>query len=152
MKVGLAHRRLSIIDLVEGKQPMVDKAAKLTITFNGEIYNYISLKNELKEKGHIFLTNSDTSYFKSIYAMGDCFLEKLTGMFAFCIYDQQRNLLVIARDRAGEKPIYYYDDDNGLIFASELKALMEDNSIRRKFVFRCLNTILLMVLLEAPDV
>ena len=59
MKVGLAHRRLSIIDLVEGKQPMVDKTAKLTITFNGEIYNYISLKNELKEKGHIFLTNSD---------------------------------------------------------------------------------------------
>ncbi len=134
MRVGLAHRRLSIIDLVGGRQPMVEQTSGLVLVFNGEIYNYTSLQSDLKKKGHTFLTNSDTEVILKAYMeWGDRFLEKLTGMFAFCIYDKKRNLLFLARDRVGEKPIYFYEDDNNFIFASELKALLQDKAISRKF-------------------
>ena len=113
---------------------MVEQTSGLVLVFNGEIYNYTSLQSDLKKKGHTFLTNSDTEVILKAYMeWGDRFLEKLTGMFAFCIYDKKRNLLFLARDRVGEKPIYFYEDDNNFIFASELKALLQDKAISRKF-------------------
>ena len=147
MRVGLAHRRLSIIDLFRGKQPMVEQSSGLVIAFNGEIYNYTSLQGDLKKKGHTFLTNSDTEVILKAYVeWGDRFLEKLTGMFAFCIYDQRRNLLFLARDRVGEKPIYFYEDNNNFIFASELKALLKIRLLVENLTSPCSNIILLMAL------
>jgi asparagine synthase (glutamine-hydrolysing) len=120
--VGLGHRRLAIIDLTEaGKQPM--RFAHLHITFNGEIYNYREIRVELEQKGHSFLSHSDTETILHAYAeWGSRCLEKFIGMFAFVIYDQEKELLFCARDRAGVKPFYYYHRENLFLFASELKA------------------------------
>ncbi|MBP6432825.1 MAG: asparagine synthase (glutamine-hydrolyzing) [Ferruginibacter sp.] len=123
--VGFGHRRLSIIDLSEaGKQPM-HYANNLTITYNGEIYNYIELKEQLQKKGYHFYTNNDTEVLLAIYHCykEDC-LQYLDGMFAFAIYDAAINEIFIARDRFGEKPFYYaYKPNDYFVFGSEMKAL-----------------------------
>ncbi|MBX2930429.1 MAG: asparagine synthase (glutamine-hydrolyzing) [Chitinophagaceae bacterium] len=125
--VGFAHRRLSVIDLSENAaQPMhySFNNNQYTIVFNGEIYNYIELKNELIKKGYTFSTNSDTEVLLALY---DCYQEKclpyIDGMFAFAIWNEQERKIFIARDRFGEKPLYYYHDKEQFIFASEMKAL-----------------------------
>lgn len=125
-RVGLAHRRLSIIDLSPGgHQPMLDARGELALTFNGEIYNYKDVKAELEACGHAFRTASDTEVILEAYREWgtDC-LSRLTGMFAFALYDTPRRTLFAARDRAGEKPLFYRHDPGRLVFASELKALM----------------------------
>lgn len=125
--LALGHRRLSIIDLSErGKQPMQDKSQRYTLTFNGEIYNYIELREDLIKLGHQFASDTDTEVLLSLYREygKDC-LQKIDGMFAFAIWDSQKEELFCARDRFGEKPFYYYADDNQLVFASEIKALWE---------------------------
>lgn len=125
-RVGLAQRRLAIIDLSPGgHQPMADAAHHLWITFNGEIYNYRELREELRDRGHHFRTASDTEVLLEAYrAWGvDC-LAHLNGMFAFALYDSQRHWLFLARDRAGEKPLFYANYAGQFVFASELKALM----------------------------
>jgi asparagine synthase (glutamine-hydrolysing) len=124
-KVGLAHRRLSIIDLSEqANQPMHYANGRYTIAFNGEIYNYIELKKELVAKGYEFKTQSDTEVLMALYDLKkEHCLSDLDGMFAFAIWDEKEQQLFCARDRFGEKPFYYHNSNNRFYFASEMKAL-----------------------------
>ncbi|MEO8762095.1 MAG: asparagine synthase (glutamine-hydrolyzing), partial [Bacteroidia bacterium] len=119
------HRRLSIIDISEsGHQPMCTSNAKVWITFNGEIYNYIELRTELEKVGYTFKTKSDTEVLLNAYLhWGNECLQKLNGMFSFAIYDIEKKKLFCARDRSGVKPFYYYFKDGIFCFASEIKAL-----------------------------
>jgi asparagine synthase (glutamine-hydrolysing) len=124
--IGLGHRRLSIIDLSEmGRQPMAGGDGRVQIVYNGEVYNFKELRDELKNRGHRFRGASDTEVILQSYLQWgvDCF-DKLAGMFALAIWDSRRQQLVLARDRMGIKPLYYYHKNNTLLFASELKALM----------------------------
>ena len=123
--LGLGHRRLSIIDLSDkAAQPMHAFNQRYSITFNGEIYNYLELRTELINKGYTFITNSDTEVLLNAYdAYGEAFLQKLDGMFAFAIWDEKKQELFCARDRFGEKPFYYYKDKQQFVFASEMKAI-----------------------------
>jgi asparagine synthase (glutamine-hydrolysing) len=133
-RVGLAHRRLAIIDLSrDGRQPMTDRSGNLQIVFNGEIYNYRELREELRASGAQFRTQTDTEVILEAYrAWGlDC-LKHLNGMFAFALYDQPQHRLVLARDRAGEKPLFYRVAGGALTFASELKAILADPSCPRE--------------------
>ena len=127
-RVGLGHRRLAIIDLsASGHQPMQNSDGNLNIVFNGEIYNFLDLRCELIKKGHKFQTSSDTEVILVAYSeWGQDCLSHLDGMFAFALYDSKIQQLFVARDRAGEKPFYYSITNDGLIFASELKALIAD--------------------------
>ena len=132
-RVGLAHRRLSIFDLTSsGHQPMHLQERGLTIVFNGEIYNFIELRKQLQSLGHIFRSQSDTEVLLVAYAEWgyDC-LNYLNGMFAFVLYDSKRKKIFIARDRAGEKPLFYHLKNGTLFFASELKALLSNSSLPR---------------------
>lgn len=124
--VGLAHRRLAIIDLSPaGAQPMVDPATGNVIVFNGEIYNYRDLKRELQAAGHQFRSDSDTEVLLHLYARhGVSMVERLRGMFAFAIWDARAQKLLLARDPLGIKPLYYADDGKTLRFASTVKALL----------------------------
>jgi len=123
IQIGLGHRRLSIIDLEDGKQPLCNENGQVWITFNGEIYNFKELSEELKKKGHQFKTHSDTEAIVHAYEeWGEACLEHLRGMFAFAIWDKQQKTLFIARDHFGIKPLYYYQHDGLFAFASELQA------------------------------
>ena len=125
-QVGLAMRRLSIIDLDSGKQPISNENETIHIVFNGEIYNYESLRNDLMNKGVKFKTKSDTETILKLYELyqEDC-VKYLNGMFAFAIYDENEDTIFLARDRAGEKPLYYYLEDGMFVFSSELKGILE---------------------------
>lgn len=123
--VGLAHRRLSIIDLASGDQPIGNEDGSIQVVFNGEIYNYRELMRELEAKGHVFRTNSDTEVLVHLYEeLGDKLVTRLRGMFAFAIWDGRRRRLLLARDRVGLKPLYYYRDRERLLLASEIKPLL----------------------------
>lgn len=124
--VGLGHRRLSIVDLSScGHQPMHDGHGDLGIVFNGEIYNFRSLRDELRAKGHTFRSATDTEVILAAYReWGTGFLQRLSGMFAFAIHDARDGTVLLARDRAGEKPLFYSTERGQLLFASELKAIM----------------------------
>ena len=132
--VGLAHRRLSIIDLSPaGHQPMADLAGRAQLVFNGEIYNHLELRRELAARGHAFASHSDTEVILAAYLeWGDDCLARLHGMFAFALYDVVRRRLLLARDRAGEKPLFYLWREGRLAFASELKSLMADPAWPRR--------------------
>src|SRR5450432_1540030 len=123
--IGFAHRRLSIIDLSDhGKQPMHYADKRYTITFNGEIYNYVELKRSLIDKGYKFVSDSDTEVLLALYAeKKEKCLSDLDGMFAFAIWDDREKELFLARDRFGEKPLYYAFINGAFCFASEMKAL-----------------------------
>ncbi|MGE0486799.1 MAG: XrtA/PEP-CTERM system amidotransferase [Gammaproteobacteria bacterium] len=123
--VGLGHRRLSIIDLSAGRQPMRSADGQVTLTFNGEIYNYREIRAELAAAGHAFESDSDTEVLLHAWLeWGECCVDHLRGMFAFGVWDARRELLFLARDRLGIKPIYYAQaGDGSFLFASELKAL-----------------------------
>src|SRR5882672_1313036 len=125
--VGLGHRRLSIVDLSGGRQPMANEDRRVWIVFNGEIYNHRDLRPELEERGHQYRTVSDTETIVHLYEeRGARAVECLSGMFAFAIWDSARRELLLARDRLGIKPLYYaLDGDGTLYFASEIKALIE---------------------------
>lgn len=123
--VGLGHRRLSIIDLSTGAQPMVSEDKQLVIVFNGEIYNFLKIKNELLELQYSFSTQSDTEVILKAYqawGLQGC-LDRLEGMFAFALWDESCGRLFVVRDRFGEKPLYFTQNQRGIFFASELKAL-----------------------------
>jgi asparagine synthase (glutamine-hydrolysing) len=126
-RIGLAHRRLSIIDLSpDGRQPMTNEDESVLLTFNGEIYNFAELRRELISKGHHFKSRSDSEVILHGYeewGTEGC-LERLRGMFAFVIWDRRREQLFAARDRLGIKPLYYRDDGESLILASEIKAIL----------------------------
>ncbi len=130
----LGHRRLAIIDLSPGgHQPMQDHTRRYTLIFNGEIYNFESLRQELESIGQSFTRRSDSEVILEAYRRWgtDC-VDHLNGMFAFAIYDREKDLIFAARDRAGEKPLYYWHHNNTLIFASELKALMLHPEVERR--------------------
>ncbi|MBW3018942.1 asparagine synthase (glutamine-hydrolyzing) [Candidatus Woesearchaeota archaeon] len=137
-KVSLGHKRLSIIDLSKaGHQPMRD--GKLSIVYNGEIYNYREIRAELEAKGYKFKSNTDTEVIIHAYKeYGPAALQKFNGMFAFCIYDQEKQILFLARDRIGIKPLYYFLDGKSFVFASEIKAILKHN-IPRKVNVQALN-------------
>lgn len=129
--VAFAHRRLSIIDLSEsGHQPMCDTQGDYWITFNGEVYNYIELREELKNKGHIFVTQTDTEVVLEAYKeWGFECLQKFNGMFAFALLDKKNNQVFCARDRVGVKPFYYSNTNSAFAFASEYKAFIKSKLI-----------------------
>jgi len=122
--IGLGHRRLSIIDLDSGQQPMSNEDNSVWIVFNGEIYNFQELRPELEAKGHRFRTNSDTEVIIHLYEQfgEECF-SRLRGMFALALWDRNQRKLVLARDRLGKKPLYYSLTKDGLYFGSEIKAI-----------------------------
>jgi asparagine synthase (glutamine-hydrolysing) len=142
--IGFYHKRLSIIDLVSGHQPLT--SGPVSIVFNGEIYNYIELREELKKRGHTFLTNSDTEVILQMYQeYGPDFISQLNGMFAFLIFDRQKKRIMAARDHFGIKPLYYYSDKNQIVFGSEIKALLahpdipvevNSDSLKDYFIFQ----------------
>ncbi|WP_460891896.1 asparagine synthase (glutamine-hydrolyzing) [Rufibacter soli] len=124
--VGLGHRRLSIIDVsTVACQPMHDEVQRYTIVFNGEIFNYQELKKQLLDKGYTFFSTSDTEVLLKLYIEeGPSFLKKLNGFFAFAIYDKEEETLFVARDRFGVKPLLVFQDEDKLVFASEMKSLL----------------------------
>lgn len=131
--ISLGHRRLSIIDLsTAGKQPMCNEEGTIWITYNGEIYNFKELRRTLKQKGHQFKSNTDTEVVIHAYEewREEC-LQHFNGMFAFCIYDQNKKHLFLARDRLGIKPLYYYWNNNKFIFASEIKAILQHQIVKK---------------------
>ena len=145
-RVGLAHRRLAIIDLSPaGHQPMHYTAGRLSIVFNGEIYNFADLRDDLIAKGYRFQSHSDTEVILAAYHEwgADC-LSRFNGMFALAIYDASRQQLLLARDRAGEKPLFYRIGDGTLYFASELKALLANSALPRKIDREALDCYLAM--------
>ncbi len=131
--IGLGHRRLSIIDLSPaGHQPMSNEDGSVWITYNGEIFNYVELMAELQDKGHVFKSKTDTEVIIHAYEeWGVECLSRFNGMFAFAIWDSKRKRLFCARDRFGIKPFYYFYDNKQFLFASEIKALLEDRSVER---------------------
>lgn len=140
--VMLGNNRLSIIDLDSGKQPMSDENNELVIVFNGEIYNYREIRKDL-EKKYSFRTNSDTEVILLAYKeFGYNCLEKFNGMFAFAILDKRKNILFIARDRMGIKPLYYTIQDKNLIFSSEMKAILLYDEIKRELNYEAINNFL----------
>jgi len=127
--VGFYHKRLSIIDLVSGRQPM--SSGPSSIVFNGEIYNYVELRESLKKLGHTFSTTSDTEVILRAYAeYGVECIDKLNGMFAFLIFNSEKKQIIAARDHFGIKPLYYYIDLEHILFASEIKALLEHPAVK----------------------
>ena len=131
-EVHLMHRRLKVIDLESGAQPMTTVDGTLTVIFNGEIYNHKELRRELEQKGHTFQTNhSDTEVLLHAYRQwGEGFTSRLNGMWALCIYDQNENRLLLSRDRFGQKPLYYTQIGNELIFSSELSGIEQHPQAR----------------------
>jgi len=131
-QVGLGHARLSIIDLSSGHQPLSNEDGTIWIVFNGEIYNYLELRSFLLAKGHVFKTQSDTEVIVHLYEeLGPQCVEKLRGMFAFALWDENTKSLFLARDRVGIKPLYYSLSSEAIVFASEIKAILADPAIRR---------------------
>lgn len=148
---SLAMRRLSIIDLSTGKQPIFSNSGRSLIFFNGEIYNYPELKDELLAKGVQFSTHSDTEVLVNLFEQyGTDMLLKLRGMFAFCIYDSIKNEYFFARDRFGEKPFFYYHQDNNFFFSSELSSLVSCKSLPRKLNHSLLGTYLQRSFIPEP--
>jgi len=151
-RIGLAHRRLAIIDLSPlGHQPMVDPERQNVIAFNGEIYNFRALRFELEQKGHCFRSQSDTEVLLEAYReWGEDCPKHLNGMFAFAIWNAEKRLLFMARDRVGEKPLFYFHDTCGLRFASELKALLADPALSRRLDLESLEMYLTLGYVPSP--
>jgi asparagine synthase (glutamine-hydrolysing) len=129
--IGLGFRRLSIIDLNMGHQPICNEDGTVWIVFNGEIYNYQELREGLRGRGHVFKSQTDTEVIVHLYEeFGPACVEKLRGMFAFAIWDENRRQLMLARDRVGIKPLYYWLTEKTLVFGSEIKAILADTALK----------------------
>src|ERR1700693_28298 len=134
-QIGLGFRRLSIIDLAGGHQPLSNEDGTVWIVFNGEIYNYQDLREDLLKKGHVFRTKTDTEVIVHLYEeYGEAGVQCLRGMFAFAIWDQKQQTLLLARDRVGIKPLYYGVTSQSVVFASEMKAILVDPQIKREIL------------------
>lgn len=150
--VGLGMRRLSIIDLAGGHQPIFNEDGSIVVVLNGEIYNFPELRARLIKQGHQFKTKSDTEVIVHLYEeKGEDCVHELRGMFGFALYDIKQQRLMVARDRMGIKPIYYAFDHKKLIFGSELKSILQDSSISRDFDFFALNCYFSFMNTIAPD-
>lgn len=131
--VGLAMRRLAVIDVAGGGQPVFNEDESVALVFNGEIYNFQKIRSELQERGHRFRTRSDTETIVHGYEeWGDAVLPKLNGMFAFAVWDKNKKRLLLARDRMGKKPLYWHFSHSGFLFGSELKALLAAPWVERR--------------------
>ena len=149
--VGFGHRRLSIIDLATGQQPLCNEDGTVWISFNGEIYNFQAVKAELEHQGHHFRTNSDTEMIVHAYEeWGTDLLQRLRGMFAFAIWDERKQQLFLARDRVGKKPLYYCQDQQRLIFGSELKAILDVPGVSRDIDLLALSDYFSLLYIPAP--
>ncbi len=149
--VGLGHRRLSIIDVAGGRQPIFNEDQTALIIFNGEIYNFRQLRQALERKGHRFETHSDTEAILHAYEeYGEACVRHLRGMFAFAIWDRRKQQLFLARDRVGIKPLYYYWDGRKFLFASELKAILQDPTVSREVDPRALDDYLTYLYIPGP--
>ena len=138
--LALGHRRLSIIDIESGHQPMCNENESVWITFNGEIYNYLELKEYLISKGHIFKTKCDTEVLIHGYEeFGEELPKKLNGIFAFAIWDKNKKYLLLARDHFGVKPLYYLKDGKRIIFSSEIKSIINYTGQKPKINLKALN-------------
>ena len=150
--IGLGHRRLSIIDLNTGHQPISNEDKTIQLIFNGEIYNFIELRKDLEKKGHQFQTNTDTEVMVHLYEeKGEDFLKELNGMFAIALWDERKKKLILARDRMGQKPLYYSLINNTLIFGSELKSLFHHPLIKKDIDFNSLNKYLIYEYIPTPQ-
>lgn len=150
--IGLGFRRLSIIDLQSGHQPLSNEDGTMWIVFNGEIYNYQELRAFLLDRGHAFKTNTDTEVIVHLYEeLGPECLHKLRGMFGFAIWDENSKTLFLARDRVGIKPVYYHVSDTSLIFASEMKAILADDSVRREIAPEIIDRFLTFLYVPGQD-
>ena len=150
--IGLGHRRLSIIDLSEaGRQPMFSEDRQLSIVFNGEIYNFQDYRENLQKRGYRFHSKTDTEVILYLYReYGEECVKYLRGMFAFAIWDEQKQQLFLARDRLGQKPLYYYCDGQRLVFGSELKCLLEDPTIPKEINYEALYDYLVYQYVPSP--
>jgi asparagine synthase (glutamine-hydrolysing) len=150
--VGLGMRRLSIIDLAGGHQPIANEDGSVIIVYNGEIYNHESLHQELVARGHRFRTRSDTEVLVHLYEdEGERFLPRLRGMFAFAIWDRRAQRLLLARDHFGQKPLFYTEGPKGLVFASEMKALLADDPTLARLSPSALDQYLTLRFVQPPD-
>ncbi len=149
--VGIGMRRLSIIDLSTGTQPIFNEDRSMAIVFNGEIYNHQDIRKELISRGHVFKTKSDTEAIIHAYEeWGTAMPERLNGMFGFAIWDGQKNRLFMARDRLGIKPLYFYKNDEQFVFGSELKSILQIKNVPREVEPRALDTFLTFEYIPAP--
>jgi asparagine synthase (glutamine-hydrolysing) len=149
--LGLGFRRLSIIDLAGGDQPLYNEDGSLVLVCNGEIYNYSELKHQLEQKGHVFRTHSDVEVLLHLYEEeGEDLVQKLNGQFAFVLYDRRKKTLFLARDQFGINPLYFTVADGVLIFASEIKAILEHPLVERKVDLTGLDQILSFPGLVSP--
>jgi asparagine synthase (glutamine-hydrolysing) len=138
--VGLGHRRLSIIDLSSaGHQPFSNETGEIWISYNGEVYNFLELRKKLEINGHRFVSNTDTEVIIHLYEeKGENCLDYLRGMFSFSIWDKRNKKLFIARDRLGQKPIYYFKDNEKLIFASEIKSIFSSGMVKKEIDYEAI--------------
>lgn len=149
--VGLGHRRLSIIDLSTGHQPMTNEDGSIWIVFNGEIYNFLDLKKELIQEGHRFQTSCDTEVIIHGYEQwGEDCVTRLRGMFAFAIWDEIKQSLFLARDRVGIKPLYFYSDHSKCLFGSEIKAILQHPEVKREINPNALYDYLCLMYVPGP--
>ncbi len=150
--VGLGMRRLSIIDLAGGHQPMGNEDGSVLVVLNGEIYNHVQLRSELAGRGHQFRTRCDTEVLVHLYEeLGGDLVQRLAGMFALALWDSSREVLLLARDRLGIKPLYYHRWDGGLVFASDIPALVRWPTVPRAVDARSLHLYLQHEFVPAPD-
>jgi asparagine synthase (glutamine-hydrolysing) len=149
---GIGMRRLSIIDLQSGHQPIANEDESIWVVFNGEIYNHRELRCELEAMGHRFRTQSDTEAIVHAYEeFGDRCVERMNGMFAFAVLDQKRQLLFLARDRLGIKPLYYFVDTRRVLFGSEIKAILSHDDVPRELDFAALDSFLTFEYVAGPQ-
>jgi asparagine synthase (glutamine-hydrolysing) len=150
--VALGMRRLSIIDLAGGKQPITNEDGSVVVVFNGEIYNYRELTERLRRQGHTFATASDTEVIVHLYEeLGDDAVQELRGMFTFALWDVRRRRLLVARDRLGIKPLYYTDVASNLVFGSEIKALLQHPAVDAQLDVNALGNFLSLKYVPAPQ-
>lgn len=149
--VGLAMRRLSIIDLEGGHQPIANETGDVWTVFNGEIYNFLELREELIRKGHTFKTHTDTEVIVHLYEEeGEDFVRKLRGMFAIALWDEKSRKFLLIRDRVGIKPLHYWFRNQALVFGSEIKAILEHPDVEREISLPALSDYLSFLYIPAP--
>src|SRR5262245_57382821 len=149
--IGLGHRRLSIIDVGGSRQPILNQDKTRAIVFNGEIYNFKTVREALQRRGHYFTTQGDTEVILRAYEeYGEACVQHLRGMFAFAIWDGVKKQLFLARDRIGIKPLYYFWDGQKLLFASEIKAILQDLSVEKALDLQALDDYLTYLYIPAP--
>ncbi len=149
--VGLGMRRLSVMDMDNGRQPIANEDGRIWVVFNGEMYNYLDVRKHLERQGHVFATQTDTETIVHAYeAYGESCAEVFNGMFAFAVWDAHQQRLILARDRLGIKPLYYYEDGERLIFGSELKAILAHPEVPRQLDFEALDSFLTCEYIPAP--